>query len=331
MAAPRAVVEAWTDASFTAGDAMVDAVTGAAEGMADSFEGALGKIPGLSGTSKVTESDMAKAAAGLSVNYADDYVRQAKDELLNGVDWADIDPTEVAQSLGLDPGLPAQIIYDELEKQWSSGQYFANPENLTKVNWQAMRDQMAVDAQAAFGHDNLVAEAMKQSITPESFGPLATDTVAMTTSAIVSATATPEAQAALEAAGVDAYKGYYAGWVWAANGAPIVPPGGAPPPTPPSEVIPPSGVPTIPIPISFPPSEVIPPSGVPTIPIPISFPSAPASTAPISLPGDGGSTGGGSSGFRSGVTIYATVAKDYDLEKVARRVAAIQQENRRRF
>ncbi|MBK8772635.1 MAG: hypothetical protein IPM06_19720 [Rhizobiales bacterium] len=144
-------------------------VAEAASDLSGTLEGAIRKIPGLFGTSSVTELDMKKAAAGMSVRYPDSYVREAKDELLNGKDYANIDPAELAKSLGLDISVGADLIVAELERQWASGEYFVNPENLLKIDWNAYRTIMQQEANAALGSQNLIAEAMKQGITPESW------------------------------------------------------------------------------------------------------------------------------------------------------------------
>jgi hypothetical protein len=141
----------------------------AAKNAASALEGAINKIPGLLGLSSVTDLDMKKAAAGLSVRYPDSYVREAKDELMNGKDYANIDPAEVAKSVGLDLSVGADLIVAELERQWASGEYFVNPDNLLKVDWEAYKTLMQQEANASLGASNLIAEAMKQGITPESW------------------------------------------------------------------------------------------------------------------------------------------------------------------
>jgi hypothetical protein len=143
----------------------VDATAQAYSGLESKIKG----IPGIGGTSQVTETDMAKAKAGMKVNYPDDYVRQAKDEMLNGVDYANIDPAEVAKSLGLDLSVGFDVVIAELERQWSSGEYFVNPDNLLKVNWEAYKTLMQQEANASLGSSNLIAAAMNQGITPESW------------------------------------------------------------------------------------------------------------------------------------------------------------------
>jgi hypothetical protein len=147
----------------------IDKLGAAAGSAVSSLEGAAKKIPGLFGTSPVTELDMAKAKAGMKVNYPDDYVRQAKDEMLNGVDYANIDPAEVAKSLGLDLSVGFDVVIAELERQWASGEYFVNPDNLLKINWDAYKTLMQQEANASLGSSNLIAAAMQQGITEESW------------------------------------------------------------------------------------------------------------------------------------------------------------------
>jgi hypothetical protein len=162
----------------------IEKMATAAGNAASSLEGAAKKIPGLFGLSPVTETDMAKAKAGMAVNYPDDYVRQAKDEMLNGKDYANIDPAEVAKSLGLDLSVGFDVVIAELERQWASGEYFVNPDNLLKVNWEAYKALMQQEANASLGSENLIAAAMQQGITEESWtaattgtGPLLVDGV----------------------------------------------------------------------------------------------------------------------------------------------------------
>lgn len=198
---------------------------------ADELETALRGVPGLFGTSSVTSGDMAKAAAGLPVNFADDYVRRVGDELLNGVNLADIDPAEVAASLGMDPSVPAELIYNELVRQWGSGEYFANPDNVAKINWTAVQAKLDQDARAVLGESNILAGAIAAGITLESMAPVATATVAGMTGALaesnlgaatgataIAAMATPDAIEKFEASGASAAGSWMNGWHTAVDG-----------------------------------------------------------------------------------------------------------------
>ena len=63
----------------------------AAKRMAAEFESSLRKIPGLFGTSGVTDDDMAMADAGVYQEKADEWLRQLSDEVINKVDRPGVD------------------------------------------------------------------------------------------------------------------------------------------------------------------------------------------------------------------------------------------------
>jgi hypothetical protein len=208
-------------------------VGGAATSLASKFEGALNKVEGLFGTSSVTKGDMDRAAAGLPNNFADTWRRRAEDELINGVDWAEIDPAEVARSVGLDPSVPAQIIIDELNRQWNSGEYMADPANLVKIDWAAVQASLDRDAKAALGQKNIVAEGMARGITTESMAPVsqaivtgATDALAAsdlgtkTGDAATTAFNSPAGSDSLKRSGAAAYAWVMDGFNGAAAGLP---------------------------------------------------------------------------------------------------------------
>ncbi|TFH48551.1 MAG: hypothetical protein E4H01_06115, partial [Lysobacterales bacterium] len=121
----------------------------AARAAQQAWEKAIGSIPGMPGTSatKVTDEQLQAANAGLPQNFADDFLRRAKDELIRftrhvnkdtgqetlipregGQDWADVDPEQIARILGMPAGLPGDVLFNELQKQWESGSFFDNPE-----------------------------------------------------------------------------------------------------------------------------------------------------------------------------------------------------------
>lgn len=229
----------------TGAGAAITGLGGAATSAADELASALRGVPGLFGTSSVTAGDMAKAGAGMAVNFADDYVRRVGDELLNGVDLAEIDPAEVAASLNMDPSVPAELIYNELVRQWGSGEYFANPDNIAKINWTAVQAKLDQDARAVLGQSNILAAAIAQGITLDSMKPVAEATVAGMTGALESsnlgaatgattlaAMATPEAAEGFTASGESAANVWIAGWE--ARIGEWIPPTPATPPPPPS-------------------------------------------------------------------------------------------------
>lgn len=320
-----------TRTTFDMGDAFADMATtvGNTDKALSDLESALGKIPGLFGTSAVTQSDMDRAAAGLPVNYADNYLRRARDEMMNGIDWADIDPAEVAASVGLDPSVPAQIIIDELTKQWESGEYFANPENLAKIDWQAVKDAALKEANAVLGKQNIMAEALAQGVTIESFKPMATDGVGKMASAITGALTTPENSAALEDAGESAYGWIFRGMQTAASKLPMPPPTGY-------------GTPGGPIgPPTAPTQSVTLPNGFQlTVPLPGNargsdwWPGGPTwvgeEGAEIVVPPRGSRIIPNDMAGGVNVTVNASVASDLDIDRLALRLANVIDQNRRR-
>lgn len=321
------------DATNTAAWDLGDALTSVAGTVGDTdkalsdLSSALGKIPGLMSTSPVTSQDMARAAAGLPVNYADNYVRRATDELVNGVDWADIDPAEVAASVGLDPSVPAQIIIDELTRQWETGEYFANPENLAKIDWQAVKDAALKEANAVLGNQNIMAEALAQGITVESFKPMATDGVGKMAGAITQAIYTPENTSALEDAGEQAYSIWFRGWQTGAANAPITPPGGLP--TPPGGAIGPSQQVTLPngFTLTIPP---LPGNARGTSWWPGGATWVGEDGPEIVMPPRGSSIIPNDMAGGVNVTVNASVANDLDLDRLALRLATVIEQNRRR-
>lgn len=144
-AAAQTTAKVWSDAGRSTADAWKSAISG---------------IPGLpgSGRTPVTQSQMDRAAAGMPQNFADDFLRRAQDELINGVDLPDIDRGFIEKLLGMGKGLPDNILFDILSEQFQSGQLFANPfaqENVDKlINFDAVdkgvQDQKAQETGLAF-------------------------------------------------------------------------------------------------------------------------------------------------------------------------------------
>jgi len=101
----------------------------AVDDMAGAFDRAISGIPGLpgKGRSPTTQEQMDRAAAGLPQDFADDFLRRAEDELINGVDRADIDRGFIEQLLGVGGGMPGDVLFGLLSEQYQSGQLFANP------------------------------------------------------------------------------------------------------------------------------------------------------------------------------------------------------------
>jgi tape measure domain-containing protein len=134
-------------------------IEGAADNMQDAarqFESMLTRVPGLFGTSQVTQEQMDLAALGVPQNFADNYLRRLTDEVLNGVDWAGVDIEDAARRAGIDPTLPAEAILKMFTSAWRDSSLFANPENLDLIDTAAVEEAMARQAAAQAGRTNIM-------------------------------------------------------------------------------------------------------------------------------------------------------------------------------
>jgi hypothetical protein len=127
------------------------------ENVAGDLESAIRSTPGVFGTSKVTADQMRMAEMGVPQTFADDYLRQLSDEVINGVDWANVDIKEAAAAAGIDPNLPAQAILEMFRAAWSDSSLFANPENLKFLNTDAIKATMERQQASEEGKSNIMA------------------------------------------------------------------------------------------------------------------------------------------------------------------------------
>jgi len=134
------------------------------DGFGDGLESALQGVSGLFSTSEVTAEQMKLGELGIPQNFADDYVRRLTDEVLNGVDWADVDIADAAARAGIDPGLPAQTILELFKQKWNDQSLFADPKNLDLLNLNAVQAELERQAASQLGGQNLLALF---GITPE--------------------------------------------------------------------------------------------------------------------------------------------------------------------
>jgi TP901 family phage tail tape measure protein len=153
-------------------DKMGKTIDKSIDDMAQKLGSILQSIPGLFGTSSVTADQMKMGALGVPQNFADDYLRRLTDEVVNGVDWANVDITDAAARAGIDPSLPHEAILEMFKAAWGDSSLFANAANLDLINQEAV--QAGIDkanAQAA-GKANIMAlfgiapdEAAAQAVT----------------------------------------------------------------------------------------------------------------------------------------------------------------------
>lgn len=114
----------------------------AADSYAKELESRLGQVEGLFGTSDVTAEDMKLAELGLYQEKPDEYLRQLRDEVRNGVDYEDVDIQDAARRAGIDPNLPAEMILQLFEQAWSDSSLFAGGANLDLINKEAVQAQL---------------------------------------------------------------------------------------------------------------------------------------------------------------------------------------------
>lgn len=115
------------------------------------MEQALQSVPGLFGTSQVTQQQMDMASLGVPQNFADDWIRRLTDEVVNGVDWAGVDIKDAAARAGIDPSLPAKAILELVKEKWNDSSLFAGGANLDLINQDAVQAALARQADAASG------------------------------------------------------------------------------------------------------------------------------------------------------------------------------------
>jgi len=128
----------------------------AAEKTAAAFESAIRKVPGLFGTSPVTQSQMDRAAAGMPQRFPDSFLREMEDQVLNKNDQG-INVQEVAKQAGIDPSLPEKLIVQIFRDMWDSSELFANPENISRfVDMDAAREALAKQGRETQGEENLM-------------------------------------------------------------------------------------------------------------------------------------------------------------------------------
>jgi len=255
-----------TAAMQQAAEQTSDAFQETAEEVNGAFQSALQGVPGLFGTSSVTGDQMKMAALGVPQNFADDYVRQLSDEVLNGVDWANVDVKDAAARAGIDPNLPANVILELFKSAWNDSSLFANAQNLDLINQDAVKAAIEQQQKEAQGKANIMAlfgitdenmqeqadalgaglasvfgkagesDAMKSAgvaafgAIGQGFGDANTAAAAVggMAQAVVTATGVPENVAALEDAGKAGAYNYFNGWKsFMAEAAPPPPTGDA--------------------------------------------------------------------------------------------------------
>ncbi|MCB1715034.1 MAG: phage tail tape measure protein [Candidatus Competibacteraceae bacterium] len=123
----------------------------------DNLEGALQNVPGLFGASQVTGDQMRMAELGIPQNFADDWLRRLTDEVVNGVDWDNVDIQDAAKRAGIDPNLPADAILELVTKAWNDRSLFADKANLDLFNVDAIQAELMRQQASQAGTANIMA------------------------------------------------------------------------------------------------------------------------------------------------------------------------------
>lgn len=124
---------------------------------AQKFADKLTKIPGLFGTSDVTQEQMDLAGWGIPQDFADNYLRRLADEVLNKVEYEDVDIYDAARRAGIDASLPPEAILSLFTQAWRDSSLFADPKNLELINMEAVHAGLARQQDAEAGRANLMA------------------------------------------------------------------------------------------------------------------------------------------------------------------------------
>lgn len=127
-----------------------------AEDAASAYKSALEKIPGLFGTSDVTEQDMNDAKLGIYKEKPDEYLRQLRDEVLNKKDTP-ADLADIARVAGIDQSLDPKAQLALIERMWQDSSLFANPEALRFINKDAVDAAQADSKRSEAGKANILS------------------------------------------------------------------------------------------------------------------------------------------------------------------------------
>lgn len=131
----------------------------AAQAAAQELENALRKVAGLFDVSQVTEGDFEDTKLGIYMDKADEKLRRLRDEVLNGVDWADVSVEEAKAALervGIKAADSAEGILKQFEDAWASSALFSDEANISWINEDAVRLQLELQEKAKQGEQNIL-------------------------------------------------------------------------------------------------------------------------------------------------------------------------------
>lgn len=152
-AAAKEAERAWTSAAKSAASDFEQAANDAA----GAFKSALEAVPGLFGTTDVTEEDMQAAELGIYEEKADEYLRQLRDEVKNGKDYPGVSLADIAGAAGIDQGLSPEAQLAKIEAMWNDSSLFANPNALRFLNKDAIQAEQERGERSEQGRQNILS------------------------------------------------------------------------------------------------------------------------------------------------------------------------------
>jgi len=120
---------------------------------------ALKGVEGLFSASQVTEDDM-KLGSDYT-DKADEYLRRLRDEVINGVDWADVSIEEAKaaiEGIGVNAAQTKEGILAQFEQLWNNQALFSDAANIDKfINDEAVQQALDLQEKSAQGEKNILA------------------------------------------------------------------------------------------------------------------------------------------------------------------------------
>lgn len=130
----------------------------AVEDAAQEFQRKLDKIPGLMGTSTVTDQQMKLAGQGVPQNFVDNWRRRLEDEVKNGKDWEGVSieqAKEALQRVGVALANSSEGILEQFNAAWADSSLFADKANLGLIDQEAVQAQLDLQEKIKTGQQNI--------------------------------------------------------------------------------------------------------------------------------------------------------------------------------
>lgn len=151
----RDMARAQERSAVRAGKALEDGAKKAAQ----ELKSALDKVPGLFSATQVTEQDMKDTKLGIYQDKADEKLRRLRDEVLNGVDWADVsieDAKAAIERIGVQAADTKEGILQQFENLWNSQALFADMANVEQwIDKAAVEAQLDLQKKSEEGRNNI--------------------------------------------------------------------------------------------------------------------------------------------------------------------------------